>query len=751
MIHHLAQPDPRFETCTRYAVLDFAQQPTLQAICELVGAAIGAQHVAVVFATARRCWTPAAIGWTPRTLGHTPDDYLPQGFHWSPQDPDPPPELCQTLFRPLDRWTFASGVPLLTPDGLPVGLLVAGGDRPGTRWSPQVQAHLNLGAQLIIQSLEDGAAQRQLALERQQQAELQLRLERSTLTARTFQAIADLTTLPLDEDDGLRGAAQLTAELIGVDWSGVQMHQHAPPETVWPDNAALAGQLSPFPPMGLGPVITLDSGSWTLMDDRPAALAWIEVPGRAARLLFVRAGPDARWNQADRQVLRDLVWALRHVLSFTSQRSELQGLEGQLQFALRNFPMILWVTDAQGRVTVAEGSGLGSLGVRADEILGQSLETLASEVDISALRARLGQDRELRRTITLAGRVYDTHQALLPHGGTLGVAFDVTELAQSRAQAQQAQQQAETLLELTQVLALAEPLRTVTAKALDVLLPALPDSWLVLWEHRAEDHALLPLVTRGDVPPAVAAVQERGVLDTDAFARRLLNGEALQLEGPALPPRVSDAGMKAALLLPFSAGSSQLILGAYRRVERTWKDFELELLAVAARVLQVNLERRDTLTSLHTAASTDPLTGLLNRRAFEQDLTLGLARGSLTLVTLDVDGLKLVNDQHGHARGDELLRTVTRAVRSILQGDDRAYRVGGDEFCLLLAGEQRGVLSALQSALDALPSLGFSEAGASAGVAYAPQEGTQPETLWQLADERMYVEKTRRRRERFQP
>lgn len=748
MIHPPPQPDPSFDACARYGVLDFAAQPRLQVVCDLLGAALDVHHVAVAFVTSTRCWTSAAIGWTPRTLGPTSEECLIQGFYWSSQEPGPPPTAWQALFRPLERWTFTAGVPIFTPDGLPIGMLLAAGDRPGTRWTPQVQARLQRGAELVTQTLEDGAAHLELRRERERQAVIDERLERATLTARTFQAIADLTTLPLDEDDGLRGATQLTAELIGVHWSGLQADPGAPLETVWPVERQLSAFM-PIPPPRTAPVVTLDSGTWTLQDGRAAAIAWAEVPGRSARLIFVRIGEHATWTSADRQVLRDLVWALKHVLNVTTQRNALKGLEDQMRFALKNFPMILWMTDAQGRLTAAEGSGLGALGVQAGTVLGRSLEHLAGEVDSPAVRDRLDRDRELRRTIKLASRVYDTHQALLPGGGTLGVAFDITELAESRTQAQRAQQQAETLLELTQVLALAEPLRSVTAQALEVLLPALNDCWLVLWEYRADDGRLWPLVTRGQVPTAVAAMQAQGVQDSDEFARRLLAGQGVQLDPQRLPAVVREAGMQAALLLPVVAGASHLVLGAYRRVACPWSDYEQELLTVASRVLQVSLERRDILTSLHHAASTDPLTGLCNRRAFERDLAERLGQGPLTLVTLDVDGLKLVNDQHGHAQGDELLRAVTGAIRSVLRDEDGAYRVGGDEFCLLLPGEQRGLLPELQAALDHMVSRDFPQAGASAGVAYAPQEGSRPETLWQLADERMYVEKSRRRRARF--
>ncbi|GGK99778.1 GGDEF domain-containing protein [Deinococcus radiotolerans] len=745
MIQAPFPPDPSSEACTRYGVQDLAAQPDLQALCHLTGAALGVQHVAVVFMTPRRSWTPAATGWAPRTLGVSGSEPEPTAFFWTRLDPRPPPEIGLALLRPRDTWTFAAGEPLVTPEHVTVGLLVIAGDRPDMMWTPALQVTLRAGAQLVIQTLEGRAARLDLRAAQQQQVELQRRLERATLAARTFQAIADLTALPLDEDDGLRGAAQLTAELIGVDWSGVQMDTGAPLEAVWPPDANLAQLLPALPPAGEGPVFTLDSGEgWHLQDGRPAALAWLEVPGRAARLLFVRCGPGARWTQSDRKVLRDLVWALKHVLSFTAQRSAVKGLEGQLHFALRNFPMILWITDAQGRLVTAEGSGLRGLGVQADAVLGRSLQALAGEVDSPAIRDQLGRAQELRRTITLAGRVYDTHQVLLPGGGTLGVAFDVTDLAQSRAQAQRAQAHAEILLELTQILALSEPLRAVTARVMTVLLPALPGTTLVMWEQGA---SLRPLVIRGAPLPGPAELEARAQLP-DALRRAVQGADPVALGRTELDLHLPGAGLKAALIQPITAGESHLLLAAYRQEEWPWAEHELESLAVASRVLQVSLERRETLTNLNAAARSDPLTGLCNRRAFEEDLAQRLRRGPLTLVTLDVDGLKTINDQFGHARGDALLRAVMQALRSVLSGDDCAYRVGGDEFCLLLGGEQRPVLVQLQVALDTLPAQGFPDAGASVGVAYAPQEGQQSETLWQLADERMYAEKTRRRRAR---
>ena len=93
--------------------------------------------------------------------------------------------------------------------------------------------------------------------------------------------------------------------------------------------------------------------------------------------------------------------------------------------------------------------------------------------------------------------------------------------------------------------------------------------------------------------------------------------------------------------------------------------------------------------TLARMASTDPLTGLRNHRCFHEDLTRELARASrgatpLSLVMLDLDDLKQVNDGLGHQAGDERLRALADAMRTTHRAGDTAYRIGGDEFAVLL-------------------------------------------------------------------
>ena len=100
---------------------------------------------------------------------------------------------------------------------------------------------------------------------------------------------------------------------------------------------------------------------------------------------------------------------------------------------------------------------------------------------------------------------------------------------------------------------------------------------------------------------------------------------------------------------------------------------------------------RAEVTRLGEAAITDSLTGLRNHRAFHEDLARSLHRAGrnrvpVSLVMLDLDELKEVNDSLGHQAGDDRLKALANAIRSTQRGTDCAYRVGGDEFAVILDG-----------------------------------------------------------------
>jgi diguanylate cyclase (GGDEF)-like protein len=157
----------------------------------------------------------------------------------------------------------------------------------------------------------------------------------------------------------------------------------------------------------------------------------------------------------------------------------------------------------------------------------------------------------------------------------------------------------------------------------------------------------------------------------------------------------------------------------------------------------------DELKILQTNAVTDPLTGLYNRRLFGESFEKELNRARryglpLGLVILDLHRFKEVNDQHGHPRGDEVLRVAATTLKRALRTSDSAFRIGGDEFALLLPqtdAEQALALSRRVETVfaDMLRPLQLS-VGVSMdhGVATFPQDGEQAEQLIRVADERLY-------------
>jgi len=145
----------------------------------------------------------------------------------------------------------------------------------------------------------------------------------------------------------------------------------------------------------------------------------------------------------------------------------------------------------------------------------------------------------------------------------------------------------------------------------------------------------------------------------------------------------------------------------------------------------------------------DHLTGALSRQAFDMRLLEEIERARLyrynfSLVFLDLDHFKEVNDKHGHARGDEVLVEFARRIMENLRTTDLLFRYGGDEFVLLLQGidETRGpaLVQNLLDEMTATPIPGEPPVtiGFSAGISYFPNDGDVLETLLEAADERVY-------------
>ena len=176
-----------------------------------------------------------------------------------------------------------------------------------------------------------------------------------------------------------------------------------------------------------------------------------------------------------------------------------------------------------------------------------------------------------------------------------------------------------------------------------------------------------------------------------------------------------------------------------------------------AEALAVSEERLRTISSLHLQlqeqALCDPLTGLYNRRYLDDFFARELSRAQrqhspLALALIDLDHFKWLNDQHGHLVGDDVLKSVAQHLRNSLRSSDAVFRIGGEEFLLILPGahadEARCRLEALchELATTSLPSRGGDQVVTlSAGVAIWPDQGNSLDELLHAADLALYQAK----------
>jgi diguanylate cyclase (GGDEF)-like protein len=191
----------------------------------------------------------------------------------------------------------------------------------------------------------------------------------------------------------------------------------------------------------------------------------------------------------------------------------------------------------------------------------------------------------------------------------------------------------------------------------------------------------------------------------------------------------------------------ELVESLGRRV--SLKTAMLDVLASTSSIRVPILMEYDDFKKLQINAATDALTGLYNRRLFEEYCEKELNRAKrysqpLALVILDLHRLKEINDRYGHLQGDQSLQMAAATLRKTMRASDFAFRIGGDEFALLLPQtdpEQATILCRRVRAhfesemaplkLDVPVTLDF-------GVAVHPQDGDEKEGLLRLADERLY-------------
>ncbi len=249
---------------------------------------------------------------------------------------------------------------------------------------------------------------------------------------------------------------------------------------------------------------------------------------------------------------------------------------------------------------------------------------------------------------------------------------------------------------------------------------------------------------------------EGGLLDAAWPLGAILIATAAWLKPSKLPPASATEGIGTRQIVIPAAGA--LVAIAIQAAERfttvpSVAAF-LSLLTLLAVVLRMALSFRENQASLAVStheALTDPLTGLGNRRHLIADLDQAVTRtrnpGEVCLmVVFDLDGFKAYNDAYGHPAGDALLRRLGERLSAFIADRGGAYRLGGDEFCLLAecgAAQVDGLVAGATASLGERGD-GFVVTAAQGSV-LIPVEAQTREDALQLADRRMYANKSRER------
>lgn len=213
-------------------------------------------------------------------------------------------------------------------------------------------------------------------------------------------------------------------------------------------------------------------------------------------------------------------------------------------------------------------------------------------------------------------------------------------------------------------------------------------------------------------------------------------------------------------------GNGGVLLGTFALYSGTVRmptEIEKEIIDMATNIAGIAIDRRRAEERVHYLAHHDPLTGLSNRNLFWSQFRRAIheARREERLVAIsyiDLDNFKQINDLHGHAVGDQVLRSLAERISSCIRASDIAVRLGGDEFAIIFSNpkhDEKGILRRLEAIRQRAAEPISIESGSitvtcSSGTAFFPGDGDTPEALLAKADAAMYeVKKQGRNGVRF--
>jgi diguanylate cyclase (GGDEF)-like protein len=254
-----------------------------------------------------------------------------------------------------------------------------------------------------------------------------------------------------------------------------------------------------------------------------------------------------------------------------------------------------------------------------------------------------------------------------------------------------------------------QSVEAVLARVLATLRELIRCEDVVVWQPDGDDGLVVALADGNDEAElrSLRIPFGDGLTGKAASERQPIVSNNAHLDPRAMLVPGTESTPESVVCMPLLARDALLgVLALYRHgTGSPFSHEEIELIADFAAVAALALDNARTRGELELLATTDDLTGLPNRRHFRNELEreISAARryhSPLSLLLLDLDNFKAINDGFGHASGDQALKEIALAIQQRLRGPDLAARVGGDEFGVLLPQTGREAAEAVARDLE---------------------------------------------------
>ncbi len=440
-----------------------------------------------------------------------------------------------------------------------------------------------------------------------------------------------------------------------------------------------------------------------------------------------------------------------------AERALAQGAErlersaDQYRALVRNIPGgFVLLFDPDMRHTVADGAALAAWGISREQLEGCLMpEVLAPELVVELVpryRAALS-GRSVTWDHVMGDRVYNLTAG--PVRDADGLVFAGMVVCADVTAERRSEHVAHALHAIATVVANNAPLSEIARFVADNLCDVFASDAAAVFRFSEPGHAAVVVMSPADSP--FEADVQLGVDDRSAVAAVLRTGRPAIVSyaagGEDFAARQHASGHRAGAAAPIRVHGT-----AWGAIALAWRDpaaiddLLLERLVSFAELVEIAIANAEAQEALARQATTDGITGLPNHRAFHDLLAREVARAQrdqrpLSLVMLDIDHFKAVNDTFGHPVGDLVLAEVARRLAGIARGHETVARIGGEEFAWLLSEtDAESAFLAAERARQAVAEEAFAEVGSvtvSAGVC-SLAEASDGDTLVRLADRALY-------------